>query len=203
VTTAELLADLDACGESFTWAADYPDPRDAWDHCPRGDWLLWVAHRLARRDWLLWVAHRLGVSRKLVVLAACDCARTALRYVPEGEGRPRLAIETAEAWCRGEATEKEAREAANAAAHAAGLAADAAAYAANATYAANAAAHAAAHATYAAAHAANATYAAAGLATAAATAATAAATAANRRCADLVRARIPWEAVAAGLKGAA
>jgi hypothetical protein len=50
------------------------------------------------------VAHKPGVDRSLVVLAACDCARTWLRHVPPGEDRPRLAIETAEAWCRGETT---------------------------------------------------------------------------------------------------
>ena len=58
---------------------------------------------------------------------------------PPGEDRPRLAIETAEAWCRGEVTIEEVRAAADAAyaAHAAGYAA---AYAAD-----TAAYHTAAH----------------------------------------------------------
>ncbi len=37
-------------------------------------------------------------------MAACACARLALVHVPPGDEPPRVAIETAEAWCRGEAT---------------------------------------------------------------------------------------------------
>ena len=56
-----------------------------------------------------------GVDRRLVVLAACDCAETALRYVPPGEDRPRRAIETARAWARGQATLAQVRAASSAA----------------------------------------------------------------------------------------
>lgn len=61
-------------------------------------------------DMLAYATTRL--SRQALVLLAAACARTALRYVPAGEERPRLAIETAEAWARGEATRDEARAAA-------------------------------------------------------------------------------------------
>lgn len=44
-----------------------------------------------------------GPRRQPLVLAACECARLALRHVPSGEDRPRLAIEMAERWARGEA----------------------------------------------------------------------------------------------------
>jgi len=91
-------------------------------------------------------------DRRVGVWLACAVARTALRLVPAGEDRPRIAIETAERWVRGTATEQECRDAADAAyanadaayaaAYAAANAADAAAYAAYA--AANAAANAAA-----------------------------------------------------------
>jgi hypothetical protein len=92
---------------------------------------------------LLWIAVRLGTDRRAIVAAACECARLALRFVPDGELRPAVAIETAERWTRGEATLAEVR-------HAADAAYDAAA----ATYAAAAnAAYAAADAAYAAAHA--------------------------------------------------
>lgn len=50
-----------------------------------------------------------------VVLVACDCAETALRYVPAGADGPRIAIETARAWSRGEATMEDVRVAAAAA----------------------------------------------------------------------------------------
>src|ERR1017187_81406 len=79
-----LLAKLGACSEA-RHAADGKSMREVWDSCDRGDWLLWLAGNIA-------------IDRKLLVLAACDCARTALQYVPAGEYRPRIAIETAEAW---------------------------------------------------------------------------------------------------------
>jgi hypothetical protein len=47
-------------------------------------------------------------AQQLVRMRACteavEWARTALRYVPEGKDRPRLAIECAERFARGEAT---------------------------------------------------------------------------------------------------
>ena len=157
----DYLRSLGACPEAREWAAGYSTLAEAWTACERADWLLWYA---GRHD---------DVDRRLLVRAACACARTALPHVPPGEDRPRLAIELAEAWCNGRATIVEVRAAANAAAKAA----NAAAYAANAAaYAA--AAYADAYAAYAAADAA-AAYAAAAAANAAADAAYAAAYAAT------------------------
>lgn len=129
-TTAEttdmqsLLAfarDRGACAEARLWLNTQTDPHVAWETCERPDWMIWFARRR-------------NVARKVLVRIACDCARTVLRFVPEGEDRPRLAIEAAERWTRDEATIDEVRAAA----------ADAATYAANAaTYAANAVADAA------------------------------------------------------------
>ncbi len=151
-TTAEttdmqpLLAfarDRGACAEARLWLNTQTDPRVAWEMCERPDWMIWYARCR-------------NVERKVLVRIACDCARTALRFVPEGEDRPRLAIEAAERWTLGEATIDEVRAAA-AAAYAtayAYAAADAAAYAADA---ADAAAYAHDPATPAAAAAADAT----------------------------------------------
>ena len=66
------------------------------------------------------------VDKRRVVMTACDIARVVLPLVPAGEDRPRVAIETAERWCRGEATVSEVMTAATAA-WAAARAADAAA----------------------------------------------------------------------------
>jgi hypothetical protein len=184
----ETLRSLRACDSAIAWSQTQPDAATAWSSCERGDWLLWLAKRV-------------GFDRARLVQAACACARQALQYIPAGEDRPRLAIETAEAWARGEAALADVRRAADAAsvyanvttaayaANAATHAADAAAAAANAAYAAyaaaaadaaDAAADAAASAAAAAAttHAAdadaadaNAAYAAAGAANAAAYAA--------------------------------
>jgi hypothetical protein len=127
-----------ACEEARKWARG-KTLRQAWAQCPRADWMLWLAGRV-------------GVDRRQLVLAACACAETALMHVKPGEDRPRKAIETARAWCRGEATIEGVRAAADAAAAYAAYAAYAdAAYAAYAAYADAADAAYAAYAAYAAA----------------------------------------------------
>ena len=135
------LVALRACSEAMAWAGDKP-LEEAWETCERADWLLWFAAKV-------------GVDRKVVVLAACAVARTTLQYVKPGEARPLKAIETAEAWVRGEANIEDVRRVAADAADAA-YAADAAdaAYAAYAAYAAADAADAAYAAVYAAVYAA-------------------------------------------------
>jgi len=189
------LEEMGACREALGWCGK------------RGLKRAW--HDAARGDWMLWLAGRLHVDRKLLVLAACDCAETVLQYVPEGEGRPTRAIQTSRNWGAGNASPDDVR----AAAAAATAAAYAAAYA-DAAYAAYGAAAAAAAAAYAAtdatdaayaatdaaataAYAADADAAAAGAAYADATAAAAAVrTKAHYSCAALVRARIPYDVIA-------
>ena len=65
--------------------------------------------------WMLHAASAAGVDRRLTVLAACACARTSIHLVPEGEYRPLRAIETAEAWARGQATVRKTKFAGTAA----------------------------------------------------------------------------------------
>ena len=96
-----LLRRLNACEDAVAWARGKTF-REAWLTCERGDWMFWLAARA-------------GVDLKTVVLAACACARLSLKYVKVGEDRPRIAIETAERWARGEATSDEGRAAAAAA----------------------------------------------------------------------------------------
>ena len=181
-----LLDRLDACVAARKWAGQRT-LAEAWAECPRGDWMLWLAVRLE-------------IDRRVLVAATCAVVRPALRYIPAGEDRPRIAIEAAEAWARGEegGTLESVRTTADAAAvhateaEAASDAADAAAYAAT---------KAACTAAYAAAAYAAAAYAADAACTAAAyaadAAAYAAAAAANARVAslavsaDLVRQHIP------------
>ena len=181
-----LLQTLKACKDARQWAAD-KTLHEVWTTCERGDWLLWLAGRME--------GHPGWHTRQQIVLAACACAETALPYVPVYENRPRLAMETARAWTRGEAT----LEQVGAAADAAGAAADAAYAAAGAAYAAAGAAYAAARAAYAAyaagaaGAAARAAYAegAAARAAYAADAAGAARVSAQRNMADLVRRALP------------
>jgi len=165
-STKDILTKLGACPEAVKWAGRKTHKK-AWGTCQRGDWLLWIAGKL-------------NVDRKLLVLAACGCARTALKYIPVGEDRPRIAIETAEAWTRGEATIDQVRTAAHAAAAYADAAHAATAYAADAAHAA---------AAYAAAAYAVAAHAVAACAAAAYAAVLAAA---RKDIADIVRKIIPF-----------
>ena len=96
-------------------------PKECWDTCNRGDWMLWAAIMM-------------GVDMKLVLTAICKCIRPVLAFIKDGEDRPRIAIETIEAHLRGEATIEEVRIAARAVdaartVYAAARALDAAAYA--------------------------------------------------------------------------
>ena len=133
------LIKMDACQEAIDWIGN------------RGLKRAW--HESTRADHMLWLCAKLGIEHKLIVLAGCDCAETALQYVPKDEDRPLLAIQTSRNWCAGTATIDEVRTAAYAAQDATSYAADAAAYAAYATYATYAAAYAT-YATSAAAYAA-------------------------------------------------
>ena len=122
----KYLKKLGACSVAVDWAKQYDSLQEAWDVCERGDWMLWL--KGAQPD----------CPRQELVLAACECARLALPYVPDGETRPLAAIETAEDWARGgKSTLEQVRNAANAAyaATAAANAAFAAFAAANASYA--------------------------------------------------------------------
>ena len=79
------LAEIHACQEARGWAAERT-AQQAWDECGRADWLLW------------WAAKTTVNTHQDIVRVACACAWRALRFVPEGEQRPRLAIEAAERW---------------------------------------------------------------------------------------------------------
>ena len=94
----ELLNELGACSSVVEWAHG-KTLHVVWKTCQRGDWLLWLAGKMAdKRGW---------PTRKQIVLAACACAETALKYVPKGEERPKKAIQTARAWAKGKATIEE------------------------------------------------------------------------------------------------
>ena len=120
----DKLIKMNACSDAVEWVGRR-SLKTAWAECERGDWMLWLAGRA-------------GIDRKTLVLAACDCAEMALKYVPEGENRPANAIKITRAWAEGNATIEEVREARKDAAYAvcAAYAAYAAACAADADSAA-------------------------------------------------------------------
>ena len=122
------LKKLDACGEAIRFSAKFKTPKEAWENCPRGDWMLWIAARLK-------------VDTRLLTLAKGRCAETVIHLMKDQ--RSINAVKAAIAYGKGEINNEELRAAANAAyaayaaaAAAAYAAADAAAAAADATYAA-------------------------------------------------------------------
>lgn len=88
-TVGNILIELDACYNASIWADDYGTIGEAWLACGRGDWLLWLAHRLC-------------VSRQAITLAACKCARLAPSHAV-GKNLALTCIEVAEDWARGNA----------------------------------------------------------------------------------------------------
>ena len=96
----KFLKSKHACKDALAWIGERTEER-AWHECECGNWLLWYASVI-------------GIDRKLVVLAACTCAETALKHVAPGELRPQAAIDAARRWCEGRATIAEVRAAADA-----------------------------------------------------------------------------------------
>lgn len=132
---AVKLSDRGACSDAVAWVESHKGtPQELWDQCARGDWMLWILGKLSGKPE--------SSKRKQLVRATCGCARLALKFVAKGEHRPRICIETAEAWANNKATIEQVREARSAAAGAAAAcgAADAAAYGAAAAATAAAAA---------------------------------------------------------------
>ena len=126
---------FNACKESIAFRENYSDFKSAWENCPRGDWMLWIAKKLK-------------VDLLKLTTAKALCANT-VRHLMKDE-RSKKAIDVAILFGQGLATREELDFAAAAAA-----AADTADYADAAAYVAAAAAtadyaDAAAYAAYAA-----------------------------------------------------
>ena len=113
-----LLQKIDSCAKVKKWAKR-KTLAEAWADCEKADWMLRLAGKMAGQD---------GWPTKYeIVRCAALCAETVLYLVPEGETRPRAAIDAALAWADNPSMQNRL-----AAAHSA----YAAAHAANAIYAA-------------------------------------------------------------------
>ena len=114
------------CEDALEFRKKYKTFRGAWNNCPRGDWMLWIAKRV-------------GIDIRTLTLAKGYCAKTVIHLMKDQ--RSKDAVKAAIDFGRGKIDEGQLRNAADAA--------NAAAYAnANAAYAA---ANAAAYAAYSAA----------------------------------------------------
>lgn len=98
---SENLVKLGACDPACEFAATQETPEQAWNNCPKPDWLLWLASELE-------------VDKKPIILSACALARIVVnKYVPKNELRSGKALDVTEAWCHGKASDQELTEARN------------------------------------------------------------------------------------------
>lgn len=113
----ETLKSLGACHEAVRWASTQPDLETAWDNCNNPEWMLWLDRKVNLFT---------DSDRRLMACAF-------VRRTPLGDGRTvwdhldderfRNAVEVAERYARGEATDDELHIARSAAGYAAGSAA--------------------------------------------------------------------------------
>ena len=120
-----------ACREAILYVKEQENYVKAWQNCPRGDWMLWIAAKLK-------------VDKRLLTLAKGKCAETVLHLMRDQ--RSKDAVRAAIDYGHGIISDEQLRITAAAAA----AAYTAAAYAACAAYAAANAAAAAYDAAYAA-----------------------------------------------------
>ena len=99
-----LNANKDACEGGATYALQYETMADAWDHCDRVDWMIWILKRVDKSP-----------GKNEMRLFNCWCARA----TPIGDGRTtwdlltdprsRAAIEVAERFAIGKSSKKSLR----------------------------------------------------------------------------------------------
>jgi hypothetical protein len=110
------LNELYACEEAIEWAKDYDSLQSAWDNCKRSDWMIWLMDKM---NW--------GNDKDLRLMAVAF-ARQVQHFMKDD--RSINALDVAERYANGEATNDELAAAWAAAGDAAGDAARAAAWAA-------------------------------------------------------------------------
>jgi len=133
------ISKYNPCSEAVKFYSGYKTFEEAWDNCPRGDWMLWIAQRV-------------GVNKRKMTLVKALCAET-VKHLMNDE-RSLNALKVAKQYGRYKANDSQLKDAYTAADAAASYDAYAAASYAAASYAAYAAA------SYAAAYDAAASYAA-------------------------------------------
>ena len=83
------LASLGACPEAREWVGE-KTAKEAWEQCERPDWLLWWA-----------IYHTQRNSSDKILMAACDCARLLLDFMPDDD-HLRSVLKMAEKWIEDE-----------------------------------------------------------------------------------------------------
>jgi len=133
----DLAAKIDhlrPCYDAREWLSQQTDPQQAWNDCPRGDWMLWlIGKHIKSEPW--------SDDRKPFLACCLDCAATVSHLWPAATAE---AVAALRQWIAGECDVETAKMARLKLWSAAAAAAAYAAYAADADAAAADAAHAAA-----------------------------------------------------------
>ena len=77
------LNKLNACSDAVKWADQFKSMQEVWDNCKRGDWMLWLAGKVC--------GGQRSKSRKVLVSAACEYARTAWKWMSK-EGKKTIPV---------------------------------------------------------------------------------------------------------------
>jgi len=93
VDVSESLTYLRACEAGVRWAKQIETFERAWHECPDPDWLVWAVQQAGYDD------------QARLRTWACWCVRRVWELIPDP--RSRQAVETAEAFLRGQSTEEE------------------------------------------------------------------------------------------------
>lgn len=86
MTPVQFCVKYIACPEGREFALKYKTMSEVWEACERASWLLWILEK-----------HATPTKEQFVRLAILF-AESCLRLIPEGEDRPRLAVEAAKTW---------------------------------------------------------------------------------------------------------
>ena len=87
-----IVSRLDLGDSIENWLKSSPTLESAWNSAQNAENMLYLAGKV-------------GVDQKFLVFSACDIAESVLCLVPDGEIRPKAAIDTARGWAAGEAAE--------------------------------------------------------------------------------------------------
>lgn len=98
----QRLLQMKVCNPALEWVTEnnIKNIQEAWELCPRADWMIWLAKEL-------------GVERRLLILTTARCAEPILHLMQDE--RSRNAVHVAIAYGEGKATKEELEAATSAA----------------------------------------------------------------------------------------
>lgn len=79
----EALKALNPCSEALAWAGNFDTLAEAWAACGRGDWMLWLAGKLAGKGGSdTWRTFHLCIQESVRFRTLHECADIVRRHYP-------------------------------------------------------------------------------------------------------------------------